>query len=346
MTRTCLLILAAALFPALLAQGAGELTEFTAAGVWKNIDPKDRTAPPPFDQARLVLAFTDKVPEGLKAAPEGVESPMYASPAIGGKTTLLAIAKDKADAPAATCSLRPERRRRLRRGRALRAECPDAARDDAGQPHRRARGRPRRTLPPARLRVRGRTSQPLTGVLFGLFYFEATVKVGEKEYTARFRDDDFDGRISGEKDGWTLAPAGPVTEPVREFGLCGLTEGIFLGGQIFRPSAAEDLSVKLSALAAAGPDAADLAAHRERVEKVWFARFDVEKASFVAQAGVDTKRPLAETPIDWKYVSFAEAQKLAKESGKPLFVDVLAFWCVCATGWTITPIRTRRSPTS
>jgi uncharacterized protein len=69
-------------------------------------------------------------------------------------------------------------------------------------------------------------------------------------------------------------------------------------------------------------------AHRHRVEKTWFERFDKERDSFVEMRKVDTSRPKAETPIAWKSMTFDEGVALAKKTGKPLFVDVMAFWCV------------------
>jgi thiol:disulfide interchange protein len=57
-------------------------------------------------------------------------------------------------------------------------------------------------------------------------------------------------------------------------------------------------------------------------------RFDQEREGFVAQRGLDTSRPLAKQPIDWKYVTFDEALELGRKTGKPVFIDVMAFWCV------------------
>ena len=65
-----------------------------------------------------------------------------------------------------------------------------------------------------------------------------------------------------------------------------------------------------------------------RVEHIWSDRFDKEREQFVADRKMDTKRAKAKTPVAWNYVSFDEAIALGKKANKPVFIDVMAFWCV------------------
>jgi thiol:disulfide interchange protein len=84
----------------------------------------------------------------------------------------------------------------------------------------------------------------------------------------------------------------------------------------------------VTATTAAGPDPHDLEKHRHRIEKLWSDRFDEEREGFVEARELDESRPRATTPIAWKYVSYEEALALGEEAGKPIFIDVMAFWCV------------------
>lgn len=89
-----------------------------------------------------------------------------------------------------------------------------------------------------------------------------------------------------------------------------------------------DNKVSILAQAAKGPDPMVAEHQRERVEKMWEERFAPTADEFNKSKNIDTSRPKAQKPIDWHYVSFAEAKQLAAKANKPLFVDVMAFWCV------------------
>jgi thiol-disulfide isomerase/thioredoxin len=157
-------------------------------------------------------------------------------------------------------------------------------------------------------------------------YLEAKVKVGDVERIVAIVDKDLDGSFAGKDDLWVLAKAGD--RPALPFALSQLGEKRFVDGQLVGIKVEAGNTVKVTAAAAKGPDAKDAAAHRERVEHQWFERFDKEKADFVAQRKLDTTRPRAKAPIAWNYVTFDEAIELGKKAGKPVFVDVMAFWCV------------------
>jgi thioredoxin-related protein len=164
--------------------------------------------------------------------------------------------------------------------------------------------------------------------MIAIYYGAAKVKVGDTEYAVDMMDGDSDGNFGGAKDGWTLRPAAePVKRPESEYGMTVGKEKRFADGKLFTLAVGKG-KVTLTWSAAEGPDPATLASQRERAEKAWAERFAPEKEGFVKARGMDTSRPLAETPIHWNYVTLAKAKAMAKKADKPLFVDVMAFWCV------------------
>ena len=176
----------------------------------------------------------------------------------------------------------------------------------------------------------GQASYMLTGgrnlaTLVFAQYLEARTEVAGAERVIAVVDHDLDGKFGSEGDLWTLASTDG--RPTSEYGLSSFAERLFVDGQLVGVSVA-DASVELRTEKADGPDPQSEASHRQRVEHLWASRFDAEREQFVAQRGLDTSRPLAEKPVDWKYVSFDEAIQLGKEAGKPVFIDVMAFWCV------------------
>ena len=78
---------------------------------------------------------------------------------------------------------------------------------------------------------------------------------------------------------------------------------------------------------AADPDPASEVRNRKRVEHIWIDRFNRGGEVFIAAQSIDTSRPRGKDPIQWNYVTFDEGLKMAKETGKMLYVDVMAFWC-------------------
>jgi len=158
-------------------------------------------------------------------------------------------------------------------------------------------------------------------------YREGSFEAGGKSWILAISDGDWDGSFGGSADGWTVV-TGKIERPASTMTLSGIGHGRFVDGQRFRLVRLEGDTAILDVTPAEAPDPADDAAQRERVEHEWAARFDQEREQFEAARGMDTNRPRAVEPIHWRWVTFDEAQKLAKEEGKPLFVDVLAFWCV------------------
>src|SRR5262249_34091357 len=100
-------------------------------------------------------------------------------------------------------------------------------------------------------------------------------------------------------------------------------------GKLIGVEIAAGNKAKVTLTPAGGPDPKDAAAHRARVEHIWKERFDKEREQFVKARGMDTKRPLAKDPVHWNFVaSFDDAIALGKKANKPVFLDVMAFWCV------------------
>lgn len=157
-------------------------------------------------------------------------------------------------------------------------------------------------------------------------YLEATVPLGGEDRLVVVLDQDLDGRFGSAGDLWALTKAGE--RPVSAYALSAIGERRFENGQRIGIALAKDTTVQVSTAAADGPDPKDAAAHRTRVEHIWSARFDQEREEFTKARGLDTARPLAKSPIPWHYVTFAEALELGRKAGKPVFVDVMAFWCV------------------
>lgn len=171
--------------------------------------------------------------------------------------------------------------------------------------------------------------QGLFGRLLFVSWREGRAKLGDAEVVIVLVDGDQDGNCDGERDRWLVYSAvAPPQEPASPFGLSAFSEGRFFSGQRVTVHPQGCTRVSISATPAAGPDPRDLASQRRRVEQRWFEHFDKERDDFVKKTELDTSRPRAEAPIQWRYVSFDEAVALAAKEDKPLFVDVMAFWCV------------------
>ncbi len=178
---------------------------------------------------------------------------------------------------------------------------------------------------PAKVGVMARGDTATASLQFSN-YLEATVKLGDVEQTIAIVDKDQDGTYGSAGDLWTARKAGD-NNPTSAYGLSGMRERRFDKDQLLGISV-KDKVVQVTATPATAPDAKDAAAHRERVEKLWHERFDKDRAEFYKARQLDESRPLATAPIQWHYVSFDEGLAMAKKSGKPLFIDVMAFWCV------------------
>ncbi len=156
-------------------------------------------------------------------------------------------------------------------------------------------------------------------------YLEARVEIGGTERVIAVIDQDADGSFGSAGDMWAMGAAGG--RPASAYGLSALGERVFQEGKLYGIQVLGD-EVRVTTAAATGPDPKDAAAHRERVEHLWMERFDGEREDFIAQRGLDTARAKAEKSIPWQYVTFDEAIALGEKAGKPVFIDVMAFWCV------------------
>ncbi len=173
------------------------------------------------------------------------------------------------------------------------------------------------------------TSKGVSVAVSPRWYYAGTVKIGDVDHTIVFQDADADGKIDGKADRWgAVAAADLGKKMLSSMSMAALDEKLFLNKNSVGATLHGAEKADLSITAAAAPDPKDLEKARIRVGKDWAARFDKEREEFVAARKIDTKRPLAKDEIHWQYITFDAAQKLAKDSNKPLFVDVMAYWCV------------------
>jgi hypothetical protein len=152
-------------------------------------------------------------------------------------------------------------------------------------------------------------------------YLEGTIAAG----LIAVVDKDLDGQFGSAGDAWTITPKG--ARPAGEYALMLLDESVFRDGKNYRIKVAGEI-LSVASEAAKGPDAKDAAAQRTRVEHIWMERFELTRAEFVKSQGLDTTRPVAKEPIQWHYVTFADAIAMGEKEKKPVFIDVMAFWCV------------------
>lgn len=156
-------------------------------------------------------------------------------------------------------------------------------------------------------------------------YLEGNVTIGDEERVVAVIDKDMDGKYGSAGDLWVLAK--PGDRAASAYGMVAMNEGSFLDGKRVC-IAVKGKSIEVTAKDATGPDPKDLAGQRARAEQIWSDRFDLERADFVKAREMDTSRPKADKEIHWNYVTFEEGLAMAKKANKPLFVDVMAFWCV------------------
>jgi thiol-disulfide isomerase/thioredoxin len=138
-------------------------------------------------------------------------------------------------------------------------------------------------------------------------------------------DKDMDGSFGSEGDRWVLNKKGGRPTSMR--GMPKMDENSFHDGKRFSIKVGKG-EIAVATVAAEGPDPEQLAKVRGRVEHEWMEAFEKGRKQFVEQRKIDTSRPLAEKPIAWHYVSFDEAIEMGRKAGKPVFVDVMAYWCV------------------
>jgi thiol-disulfide isomerase/thioredoxin len=138
-------------------------------------------------------------------------------------------------------------------------------------------------------------------------------------------DKDFDGTFGSIGDAWAITPKDG--RAATEYGLMNLDESVFIDGHRYRIGIAGEM-MSVASEAADGPDPAVAAAQRARVEHMWMERFEPGRKEFFEQRGLDSSRPLATVPVKWHYVTYADALAMGAKENKPVFIDVMAFWCV------------------
>lgn len=287
----------------------------------------DRGNPPPVSPASVSSELAAESPEGFPAMPEGVTGLAFGTVEFAGSKVAVTVgASDgsKADrllidgngdgAFAAEEVLSPVFGER---GPMVSAGVPRHDFVIGG-----------RTLP-SRLSVfrRGADAAWNAGVV-QLWYRTGEFRVGDQDLVLSLVDMDLDGDYGGEKDRWHVRTKGIIERPASAYVLEPFGAGTFLAGHRFCVAAPKDGVARVTAAAADGPLPADLAADRTRVEHIWSERFDEEREEFVAARELDVTRKRATAAIDWRWVTFDEAKALSAAEGKPLFVDVLAYWCV------------------
>jgi len=317
-----------ALLPIVLLAAAPALAEDVAVTMHDaDLNVTDRANPPAVNPESVTVELSATAPDGFPALPEGVTGVAYGTLKVAGKEIACAVGGSSADAVdrvlvdlnadgafAADEVLSPTF---ASRGEARMARISDKSLAIGG-----------RTLPTMMAAVQRGADAPWTLLCYGLWYRTADFTLGEKQYTIDLVDGDLDGAYAGAKDRWFVRAAGKVDRPASVYQMQPAGGGLYLDGHRFTVASLAGTDVTVSAGAATGPDPKDEAGDRERAEETWFERFADEREQFVAARGMDTARPLANDPIHWNFVSFADAKKLAAEQKKPLFVDVLAFWCV------------------
>lgn len=300
---------------------------------WKTLV-SDRTTPQPVRTSSKTLEIHAEPPAGAPALPEGVTAQGHISFELAGKTLHIVLAGSTPDAT------EPDRLAIDRNGdgRFDEGELETVALEELKARDGTVRGH-RILLRDVDFALGERTyrtyllAQRWLGAawtfrLITFWYLEGTVALGGQEYIVNLVDNDQDGAFDGPKDLWLVRTTEPVQGPTNTFSMSARGEGRFLDGRRFVVKAVQGTGVTLAATAAEGPDPGDDAKARARVEHLWVERFDKEREDFVKLRGLDTSRARAEAPIRWRYITFAEAKKLAAQEQKALFVDLMAFWCV------------------
>ena len=155
-------------------------------------------------------------------------------------------------------------------------------------------------------------------------YFVAETEIGGTPCKIAIVDDDLDGTFGSAEDLWGI-PTGP--RPLSSYSMNAMTDKPLHDGHLVQVTV-QGHEVTVTTTASDVPDAATEAAKRVRAEHIWAKRFDAEREDFLKRQDIDTSRTKSEAPIDWHYVTYDEALAMGKKAGKPVFIDVMAFWCV------------------
>lgn len=317
------------LVPLVLAAAAAAQKPVAVDASVKKADVTNRAAPPIVAPVSESIQLSDKAPAGV-TTPEGAHSPFFGTLEIQNKKLAVVLGKASADSEHLD---------------ALWLDANANGKFEAGERHDLSTNEQKRgdttmvigqptdvTIAPAgaelaaQFRYQQTGERPPMALLMFPNFLEATVDVGGQQRIVAVLDKDLDGKFGTKGDLWTLAKAGD--RPSSPYGLSLVSERRFENGKLVGIKVAGADKIEVLAADAKGPNPQDMAAHRERVEHEWMQRFDKEREEFIAQRKLDTSRPKASSPIPWKYVTFDEAIALGKQQGKPVFVDVMAFWCV------------------
>jgi len=327
MQRLCLFVLV------LLFAAPAVAEEARVEAEWKTIDPADRQNRPPVRPSSRTGDIAVEPPANAPKLPGALTAQGFVSLDLRQKTTHIILAKSAADAAeidrvaidrngdgtfaddeVETVALAEVIRRDTLRGHSVTLKGVDLSRDGTTY------------------RIYLTFYRPLDGAWsFGihpLWYLEGTLAVGGKQYLVNVVDHDRDGTFEGPKDLWLVRGAEPVKRTASAFAMSSPGEGRFFDGKRFVLKTVQGTNVTLEVADAEGPDPEDEARARVRAEHIWAERFDKEREEFVKKRGLDTSRPRAADPVRWRYITFATAKELAAKQQKPLFVDIMAFWCV------------------
>jgi len=292
----------------------------TVAATVKEIDMSNREAQPPVSPTSLRVSL-GAVPAGF-TVPSGMVEASYGTLKIGKKDVTVLVGKSEAT-----------------------KEQPDLLDIDAD-----ANGKfapDERHTVEVTTSTRGQntiaSSKPVAGALPGGAKFQATYsQSGERPAAVALTfnrylegsigagliavvDKNLDGIFGSAGDAWTITAKGQ--RPATEYALMQLDESVFRDGKNYRITIAGQL-MSVASEVANGPNTKDAAAQRTRAEHLWMERFELTREEFFKAQGLDTSRPLAKAPIKWHYVTFADAIAMGEKEKKPVFIDVMAFWCV------------------
>ena len=304
---------------------------------WKTLDLTNADNPPPVSPAPQALQFSDQAPTAAPELPEALaasEFVRYAHVQLGGERFHFILCKSTDDA------VYPDRLAvdRNADGKVTDDEVqtvsfPQVVEDRIG--HFPLYSPSQHTVDLLRngrdyevkLTLYREAVRPDTwrGSWISLWYLDGTFSLAEREYRVCMIDSDRDGNFTAEDDLWLVRETGVVERAASPFELSGWGEGHFFDGKRFVLRAVKGTELTLDVAPADSPDADDEAKARARIQRFWAAQFDEERKDFVNERKIDVARPRGTEPIRWRWVTFAQAKKLAAKKNKHLFVEVMAF---------------------
>jgi len=290
----------------------------------------DAENPAPFGTGHAVHELSAKAPEGAAVAPKALLDPRYAVHVLAGKKLTIAVGRSSEeverpdvvwlDGDGDGIFAETERRTlktwvRNQHGLTIRGGTAQGVPVRIG-------GREHHVD----IRIFARPGQTPMLRLGGAWCLEAPFDRGEARLRVFFQDADADGEFGGSEDRWIVVPDEPVKKPLRWYEVLARDEGCFLAGNRIAVRALRGVEIGLDVRAAEGPDESDLDRVRRRIERTWARKFEESREAFTARNPMDGDRPRASVPLTWLHVPFERAQARSKLTGKPLLVDLRAFW--------------------